>query len=247
MSSNPARRLPVASAIDRVLWPAAAPAAGPAAIRFPLPAPGERPVRANLPVREPHLPANFAERIAAAEQEAFARGRADGERAAAQAANARVDAQISRLAAIIDDLRAFRPEILRRAESDLVRLALAMAEHVIRREIAGDRGQLIVMARAAIERLGGLTAATIRLHPADLDVIRQAHPEALAGAAVEVVADPQLPRGGCVIKSANGVIDAGLDAQLRELTRGIAPNECKEAAAESPTESRSDDAGTAGR
>jgi flagellar biosynthesis/type III secretory pathway protein FliH len=219
--SSSARRLPVASTIDRVLWPATPDPAKPDAVRFPLASPGERPAT-TLPLREPHLPSNFVERVAAAEAAAFARGRVEGQAAAQEAANARVEALVERLGASIEALRGFRHEILRRAEQDLVRLALAMAEHIVRREIEQDRGQLIAIARAAIERLGGVTAATIRLHPADLDVIRHAHPEALAGAAVEVLADPQLPRGGCVIKSATGVIDAGIDAQLRELRRGIA-------------------------
>jgi flagellar assembly protein FliH len=218
--SNRARRLPVSVAVERVLWPVTTAAAvAEAPRRLVPPPPGTRP--APLPVYEPLLPSNLADRITVAEEQAYARGVAEGERAAGGAATSLMEPVLARLAAAIADLAAARVEVLRRSERDLVRLALAIGEHVIRASVERDRHHLVTMAHAAIERLGGMTAVTVRLNPADLDVVRVAHPEALSGASVEVISDPQVPRGGCVVRSSSGVIDAGVDAQVRELRRGL--------------------------
>lgn len=177
--------------------------------------------RASLPVREPALTQTIGDRIAAAERDAYARGTAEAERAATDAAAARVTQTLERLGASIEEVAALRLAVLQRGERDLVQLALAMAERIVRRSIDVDRSVLLTMARAAIERLGTTTAATIHLNPIDYDAIRLAHPEALSGGGVEVLTDPQVARGGCLVKSAAGVIDAGIDTQLRELGRAL--------------------------
>ncbi len=177
--------------------------------------------RASLPVHEPALPQTVADRIAAAEREAYSRGTTETERAAAAAAAARVAETLERLGASIEEVAALRLAVLQRSERDLVQLAMAMAERIVRRSIEVDRTILLTMARAAIERLGTTTAATIHLNPIDYDAIRLARPEALSGGGVEVLADPQVARGGCLVKSVAGVIDAGIDTQLRELSRAL--------------------------
>jgi flagellar biosynthesis/type III secretory pathway protein FliH len=38
---------------------------------------------------------------------------------------------------------------------------------------------------------------------------------------VEIVADVNLPRGGCLVRSAFGSVDMGIDSQMRELARAL--------------------------
>jgi flagellar assembly protein FliH len=166
------------------------------------------------------LPSPSAERLQAIEREAFAKGYAQGERAGEAAAAARLDATLQRLVATIDEIASLRTGVMRRAERELVRLALAMAERILRRQIDADRELLLVMARVAVERLGENAVATIRLNPTDYEaaVARRA-PD--PGKAVEVVADANVPRGGCLVRSAFGTIDASIDSQIRELSRAL--------------------------
>ena len=106
------------------------------------------------------------------------------------------------------------------SERELVRLSLAMAERIVRREIDIDRDLLAVMARVAIDRLGENAVATIHLHPTDCEAAMQRAGGAQPGS-VEIVADVNVPRGGCLVRSAFGSIDAGIDAQMRELARAL--------------------------
>lgn len=166
------------------------------------------------------LPSPSAERLQAIEREAFAKGFARGERAGEAAAAERNDALQRRLVATVDDIASLRSGLMRRAERELVRLAVAMAERILRREINVDRDLLVVMARVAIDRLGEHAVATVHLNPDDHELVI-AQRDAGSGKAIELVADPHVPRGGCVVRSNFGTIDVGIDAQMRELAREL--------------------------
>jgi flagellar assembly protein FliH len=170
------------------------------------------------------LPSPTAERIEAIEREAFGKGYAEGERAGEAAAASRIEAMLARLAETVGEISDLRLGIMRRSERELVRLALAMAERIVHREIDIDRELLSVMARVAIDRLGEHAVATIHLHPADRDAaIRRT--DALQPRSVEIVADVNVPRGGCLVRSSFGSIDVGIDTQMRELARALLGDE----------------------
>jgi flagellar assembly protein FliH len=166
------------------------------------------------------LPSPTVERLQAIEREAFGKGYAEGERAGEAAAEARVDAMLLRLVTTIDEVAALRTGVMRRAEREVVRLALAIAERVVRREIDIDQELLVVMARVAVDRLGEHAVATIHLHPADSEAALRRRDSAAPGA-LDIVADVNVPRGGCLVRSAFGTIDAGIDSQMRELSRAL--------------------------
>lgn len=203
-------------ATGRFAWQESAPTpAEPTALFAPQPV---EPVTIAPAMRD--LPSPSAERLQAIERDAFKKGYAAGEQAGEKAAAARLEATIQRLVSTIDEIAGLRAGVMRRAERELVRLAVAMAERIIRRQVDADRELLLVMARVAVERLGEHAVATIYLSPADYEAI-VAHRAPDPGRAVDVVADPNIPRGGCLVKSALGMVDASIDAQMREVSRAL--------------------------
>jgi flagellar biosynthesis/type III secretory pathway protein FliH len=170
------------------------------------------------------LPSATAERTRAIEREAFARGYTEAERAGEEAAAARIDPIVRRLITTIDEVAALRVGLMRRTERELVRLAISMAERIVRRELDHDREALVAMARVAIDRLGENVVASIHLNPTDLEATSSAREDA-TGSAVTLVADPSIPRGGCRVHSAFGIIDASVDTQIQELTRALLGDE----------------------
>jgi flagellar assembly protein FliH len=151
------------------------------------------------------------------EREAFSQGYAQGERAGSEAAAARAEAVLQRLAQTIEELGTLRTALIRKTERQVVQLALAMAKRIVHREIALDRELLTTMARVALDRLGGNTTATIRLHPDDYAATSVSR-KADDGGIVKVVPDPVVRRGGCLIQSDFGLIDVGVESQIQELT-----------------------------
>lgn len=169
-------------------------------------------------LRDVLTPPPLADRVVAAERDAYARGFAEGQREGDTAAASRAATVVRRLESTIEAVGQLRATVMRRAEHDLVKLALAMAERIIRREVDADRELLVAMARVAIDRLGDNLTATIHLNPADYAATTSGREPRTEPASVDVVADPQVPPGGCLVRSSFGVIDAGLDTQIRELT-----------------------------
>lgn len=206
-----ARRLDRAAAIEPFDW-GGTPGRRPEAL-WPQPPPGA--AAAAVPPS--------AETLDAIERDAFTKGYAQGERAGNEAAVARADAMLRRLAQTIEELQALRGEVIHRTEQQVVELALAIARKVIQREASIDQDLLIAMARVALDRLADTTTASIRLHPDDHAAVVGRSQAALtaAGHAVEIVADPGVRRGGCVVRSDVGSIDVGVSAQLDELTRAL--------------------------
>ena len=191
-------------------------ARGPRADRRPTTGSAEAAASASIAVE-----GRSAERIAALEREAFVKGYAQGERSGAEAAARQGDAMLRRLSETIEEVAALRADLLRRSERDLVRVALLIAERVLHREVTLDRELLMAMAHVAIDRLGNRASATIRLHPADHAALMAVPRTQPFTGAVEIVADASVSRGGCLVQSDFGLIDLGVEAQIREVSRAM--------------------------
>ena len=169
--------------------------------------------------------AHQAPDYAALERDAFVKGYAQGERTGTEAAAARGETMLRRLARTIDEVVVLRSEVIQKSERQLVQLAVAIARRITLRELTIDRTLLSAMARVALDRLGETASATIRLHPDDFTAITPEGEADTTTGSVHVVADPAIPRGGCVVQSDFGLIDVGLDAQLTEFSVALLGDE----------------------
>jgi flagellar assembly protein FliH len=159
--------------------------------------------------------------LAALERDAFAQGFAQGERAGAEAAAVQAEAMLRRMAQAIDEIAGLRHRIARDTEQQMVQLALTVARRIIQREVSIDRELVMAIARVAIDRVGEAARVTVRLNPDDYAVIVAANHQGWPGGHVTLIADTRLPRGGCRVESELGNIDAGIEAQLQEMTQAL--------------------------
>ncbi len=156
-------------------------------------------------------------RMAELEREAFATAYAQGERAGVEAGTKRADAMLRRLSDTLRELDELRRSMIRQTEHQIVQLAVEMARRILRREVLVDNDLLCAMARVALDRLGDAAPATIRLNPEDYHAIVARQGGSWAGNHVTVVADPAVGRGGCMVESSFGFVDASVEAQFRVL------------------------------
>jgi flagellar assembly protein FliH len=190
--------------------------------------PAPQPAQAPPPAPPAPLDATQQARLAALEREAFAKGYEQGERAGAEAGAKRAEAMLRRLAQTLDELADVRRSMIRQTERQMVQLALAIAKRVVRREVALDGDLTLTMARVALDRLGDSTSVTIRLNPDDFEATVRRHDQLQASQHVRVVADPAVTRGGCLVESDFGYVDATVDAQFQELARALLVEEGQE-------------------
>jgi flagellar assembly protein FliH len=190
----------------------------PAAVANPAGAAGAAPVAAPIP--DDVLMAEHRERLAALEREAFTKGYAQGERAGLEAGGKRAEAMLRRVAQTIEELGGLRQTLIHETEREMVQLALTLARRVVHREVTLDPELAAALAHVALERLGTNTPATIRLNPEDYTIVAQDSTR-WGGQTVTVVPDPAISRGGCLVESAFGSVDATIERQFDELSRAL--------------------------
>ena len=138
----------------------------------------------------------------------YEEGRASAEQEAAQSARG--------LASAIDRLAVLRSELIRNSEQELLRLAIRVAEVVVREKIASDPEIAVRAMREALAEIPTTDSFRVRCHPAEEGVLAAwlGRPGAASGS-FAVVADPSIGPGGCVVESVVGEIDVRLETQLR--------------------------------
>ena len=160
-----------------------------------------------------------AARADAIAQDARKRGHDEGFEAGRQAADHEMNDMLVTMRGLLEMARAERHKLIADAEPELVRLALGIAERVLHQQVALDRGVVLEMAKVAIARLIERDTVTVRVNPADLERIREHRKELIAIGDIRnlrVVEDKRVDRGGVVVDSETGTIDARIATQLEE-------------------------------
>jgi flagellar assembly protein FliH len=178
------------------------------------------------PAEEEQTADRFEARLAEETRRAFASGREMGQederkaRAASQAA-AREEQKL-KMAALAESFARERKAYLHTVEDEVVRLALAIAARILRREAQTDPLLLTGAVRAALGQLSASTAVRLRVPQAELDLWTEAlaHPPHLP-ANPEILPDSALHPGDCRIESTLGTAELGIRAQLSEIERGF--------------------------
>jgi len=159
-------------------------------------------------------------------REGVLQGRAEGlaeTRRSLQELTQALSAGCERLAALESECRA-------RAEELIVDVGLAVAERILRAEIAQDRTVLLGVVKAAVAALPEPGPTTIRIHPDGVELV-QAHLDEVAAQApsisgIQVLADPSVALGGCVVETPHSVVDAAFPAQLAEARQRLLEAPC---------------------
>jgi flagellar assembly protein FliH len=152
-------------------------------------------------------------------QDARKRGHEQGFGAGRDAADREMNDMLVTMRGLLEMARAERHKLMEEAEPELVRLALGIAERVLHQQVALDRGVVVEMAKTAIARLIERDAVTVRVNPADLERMREHRDELIALGDIKslrVVEDKRVDRGGVIVDTDAGTIDARIGTQLEE-------------------------------
>ena len=159
----------------------------------------------------------------AADQEvaAAAKGVEEGRTRGYQDGRAEMERLIGRLHTIIAKILARRREILNSAEQQVVQLVLLVARKVVKVVSAEYDGVVRHNIAAALRKLRTNADIVIRVNTEDLELTTQNKKEFIALAEkvgnITIAEDSSIARGGCIIETDIGEIDARIDSQLRAI------------------------------
>jgi len=142
----------------------------------------------------------------------------------AAAAAGREDARVE-ATAMVARAAVERDRLLGEAEPQVVRLALAVAGRILSRAAETDPEAVVELASRALDAARRRADVTLRAHPEDLAALRAAEPTLLERLSrvrcIAFVGDAAVGRGGVVVATEAGTVDARLATQLDALRRAL--------------------------
>jgi flagellar biosynthesis/type III secretory pathway protein FliH len=192
------------------------------------PEPGTAPAQPDAPVLDPAaLEAEFEMRLTAerarVEADAYARGRADGERAARAGLEQSLHAALSTLAQAAQSVQIHEARWLSNLEENLAALAVSVARHIVQREIEADPTFVATLVSRALAQYPVDEEIIVRVSPDDLATCRAVIDADHGGArTLRWIGDPTIQRGGCLTEGRERIIDGRVDTALERTYRTIA-------------------------
>jgi flagellar assembly protein FliH len=152
---------------------------------------------------------------------AFKRGHREGESAARASCRREVEEASRQMALAVHNALGEKARLRTEAEVDVVRLSLAIARKILHREVRIDPGVALGLVKAAMETVGSREIQVIRTTPALAAALRNGLAATGVPEGVTVVEDASLESGGLVVQTSRGEVDASLEAQFEEISRGL--------------------------
>lgn len=171
------------------------------------------------PRRNTHADAEHeaARKLDQARREAYAEGLAAGR----QQAEEQFRPAVQGLAETLNTLARLRENIREETMQDLVHLATQIAARVIHREVAVDPDALAGLIQAAFSKLQSREINRVRMHPTLEALVRKQLEQAGAPKNLVLTADQSLKPAEVFFETSQGVLDASVETQLREIERGL--------------------------
>lgn len=162
-------------------------------------------------------------------REGYSRGHAEGYAKGELEAKAHYEhewsTRIEQLATVLEEVLSFRSSLVERYQPEIVEVAIQMAEAVIHAQIDKDDAAVLSVVDACLRKVSSPTTLTIKANLSDLPVVVDAKRELSAKfptlESIEVVDDPSVDRGGCLIETDSGFLDGRIDQQLKRVTEAL--------------------------
>lgn len=162
-----------------------------------------------------------------AEQQAYCRGFADGERkghelgeqAGLESAMQKLETLLAGSHKLLGELGELHRRTCSDVEADLVQLALSVARKIVGHEVSLGPEAVTRIMRQALDRVEHAGRITIKLNPADLELLADIKPQLLSGlpeaGRAAFAIDEGIARGGCLIETDGGEVDARIERQFQ--------------------------------
>jgi flagellar assembly protein FliH len=151
-------------------------------------------------------------------QEAETRGYQEGlakAQAQSQASLDALTARIQQLDSVLQLLAQPLAQLDAEVEKELLHLSLTVGKQLARRELRLDPAQVIGIIRESLAQLpASAREVRVHLHPDDAATVRERLAEPASERAWQVVEDPTLSRGGCVVRTEMSQIDVRFESRV---------------------------------
>lgn len=204
--------------------------------------PQEKPLEIKVPQVDDNIPKAKTEAqkiVERARQEAEAvlneartKGQQDGK--------AEVSARIKEALETLNQAVRERKEIIKDSEAEILRLAIKVAEQIVKSEVSLHRDVCLNIVTEAISRVSDREQIIVRVNREDSEYLKR-YKDRLAGMldgvkSFSILEDSNIETGGCVIETNLGFVDAKISTKLKALEEVLQKAAEEEDSQEAPSE-----------
>ncbi|HZL13939.1 MAG TPA: FliH/SctL family protein [Verrucomicrobiae bacterium] len=167
---------------------------------------------------------DWEEHLREREQAAYENGRRDGEHAVSEQLLRQRNETAELQNGILNSLQQALPQLIQENELALISLALEAAQKIV----AGlpiDSQMVEAVVREALRQVEDTAEITIQLHSDDLALMQNSNSPLLNGlpetGPLRFVGSPEITRGGCLVQTRFGIIDARRETKMEQLRKTL--------------------------
>lgn len=174
----------------------------------------------------------IGDRLSLIERQAYEKGFSAGEQAGRELGVKQTDRMQGLLENLIEEIKAYKEEVVRSSEQEIVKISTAMARRILRQEIQQRPEVIVGYLQEALRHFWESEAVQIRIHPMDLEVLRRERGRLIQ--AVEGIKwlrleeDAHLHPGECIVSSRDRTVDGRIDSQLSVIREALIHPEQKQ-------------------
>ncbi|MDX1952347.1 MAG: FliH/SctL family protein [Verrucomicrobiota bacterium] len=163
-------------------------------------------------------------RIKSRESASYQKGMQDGQRSLGEQLLAQRSDLIQLQSGILGSLKNAVPQVAKQCEEHLITLTVQLVERIVG-AAAVSQESIASAVRDALAQVEEATSYTILLHPEDLTLLEHSTDSLLprAGSSEQIAfkTDATISRGGCVVETPFGIIDARRETKLELLKSAL--------------------------
>jgi len=191
-----------------------------------LPLPGEDPSVSSwdFPLVEKGEEGDFRAKLARLEKEAYEKGFEQGQRDGLALEEVKMREMGKQLEALFSGLNDLKPQIHSESEGELLKLSILIAKTVIGEEVKTNNEIIGNTIRSAMKFLTDKRKINIIISPDDMEDVRRLLPDLAKmtkGGHLQITEDNSIKKGGCILETGFGKINATIEDQLGMLEEEI--------------------------
>jgi flagellar assembly protein FliH len=163
----------------------------------------------------------YTKKLRVTEQESYEKGLSEGIRKGKELEKSQAFQTLQTMALIVKEMSMLKKNTLESLEEEIIQLSLSVAEKVIHVEVTTNREVIRGVLKEAINNIGDRENMKIRVHPQDFHYMMEIKNDFLKefdGIRNVVFAeDESVQRGGAIIETVCGEVDARLGQQYNEI------------------------------
>ncbi len=183
----------------------------------------QKEIKQRLPVLIEQKIAEIQPNLEKEKAEEYNRGYSDGETSGKSEVHLQLEELLNKLSQTIRETIDFNSNLLKEAEKTIINLAFHFAKKIVGESIVTQEKIIRDHVNKALKYIVDESKLLFHVHPDDVDQFNEKEkfiPKEYVNH-IEIIPDEKITRGGCVLETNSGMIDATIETQLAELESSV--------------------------